>query len=59
MVLPMLLSQAISRLLSCLCSWRSFTRAILSLVLIGHATVSFAVDEVMISPRKFRASAYA
>ena len=54
MVLPMLLSQAISRLLSCLCSWRSFTRAILSLALIGHATVSFAVDEVMISPAQIQ-----
>ena len=54
MVLPMLLSQAISRLLSCLCSWRSLARAILSLALIGHATVSFAVDEVKVSPAQIQ-----
>src|SRR6476660_7103537 len=54
MVWPMLLSRASSRLLSCLCSWRSFTRAILSLALIGPATVSFAVDEVMVSPAQIQ-----
>lgn len=48
------LPQAISRLLLCLRLWRRLTYAVLTLALIGPATVSLAEDEVKVSPAQMQ-----